>query len=370
MSISFDTLPHPGIQSLKPYQPGKSIEALQQETNLNDIIKLASNENPLGCSPHALSALQQLPSITAATYPSYTNHPIISKLAQKLNIKTQQLVLGNGSDTIFGLLTTCFALHTNKHILTHDYAFSTYAIQAHTLGIPVRTVPTTEHLEVDIHALINACTNDTALIFIANPNNPTGLLMSQDSIKELLQRIPSHTLLVLDEAYYEYARSQQEYSSLEWLAHYPNLVITRTFSKIYGMAGLRLGYAMAHPDIVRILIRAQLPFVVNQVALHAGEAALDDDAFITQSLQMNALGMRQMKDGFDALNISYLPSAGNFLTCNIKEDGMKLYHYLLQCGIIIRPLHPYNLSHYLRVTVGTKEQNARFLEALNHYLNR
>ena len=367
MSIDFQQLPHPGIRSLVPYKPGKSIEELAREKGLSDIIKLASNENPLGCSPKALTALRSMPSPVIATYPSPNNHPLMPRLASHLNISTDQLFLSNGSDFIVNILLNSFASHTNKHILTHDYAFSTYAIQANTLNIPVHSVAINDDWQINCDKLINACTDQTGLIFIANPNNPTGLLTSQEEIKYLLEHIPASTLLVLDEAYYEYAVSAMNCNSIDWLKEHPNLVITRTFSKIYGLAGLRLGYAIANPDIISILKRVQLPFTVNQVALTAAKAALDDEDFIQRSIQTNNEGMIQMRDGFDRLDINYLPSLCNFLTFDCKEDGMGLYNYLLNNGIIVRPLHAYKMNNYIRVTIGTKEQNSRFLSALNNY---
>lgn len=368
--MTFHIKPHQGIQTLTPYQPGKSIEAVQKETGLSDIIKLASNENPLGCSPMALQALRELPASVYATYPSSLNHPLVTALAEKLAIEETQLFFSNGSDFIFGLLMICFALHQNKHILTHDAAFSTYIIQAQTLNIPFRSVPINSDWSVNTRHLIEACNEHTALLFIANPNNPTGGLIRHEEIEYLLQHIPEQTLLVLDEAYYEYARSQQSKESLSLLADYPNLIITRTFSKIYGLAGLRLGYAIAHPEIVRILQRVQLPFTVNQATMQAALAAIEDSSFIKQTLNLTEEGMRQMQKGFHQLGYQYLPSAGNFLTFNCQEDGLTLFHYLLKRGIIIRPLHPYAMPEYLRVTIGTSEQNERFLQALAAFKNR
>ncbi|MCL9682724.1 histidinol-phosphate transaminase [Legionella maioricensis] len=367
MSIDFTQLPHPGIRSLVPYKPGKSIEELKREKGIADIIKMASNENPLGCSPLALNALQTMSSYLIATYPSPVNHALTPKLANKLGISTEQLFLSNGSDHLFTMLLYCFALHSDKHILTHEYAFSAYAIQANTLKIPVRTVPINPDWQVNINNLIQTCNAQTGIIFIANPNNPTGVLISQNEIKYLLEHIPESTLLVLDEAYYEFAASKLSCNSLEWLPEHPNLVITRTFSKMYGMAGLRLGYAIANPSIINLLQRVQLPFSVNQAALIAAHAALDDDDFITLSLRTNDEGMQQLRTGFDELKLNYLPSACNFLTVDCKEDGLALYNYLLEQGIIVRPLHAYKMNQYIRVSIGTKEQNSRFLAALKSY---
>lgn len=369
MAVNFQQLPHPGIRSLVPYKPGKSIEELAREKGINesDIIKMASNENPLGCSPLALEAFRKMSPHVLAMYPSPLNHPLMPKLANKLKINTNQLFVSNGSDYIYTILLNCFALHHDKHVITHDHAFSTYAIQAHTLNIPVHSVAVNSDWQVNIDNLIQAFNSKTGIIFLANPNNPTGILISQKEIKRLLEHIPESTLLVLDEAYYEYAASQLSCNSIEWLAQHPNLVITRTFSKIYGLAGVRLGYAMAHPSIIELMQRIQLPFTVNQVALTTAHAALDDEQFLQLSLQTNAEGMLQMKQGFEQLNINYLPSACNFLTFDCKEDSMLLYNYLLDRGIIVRPLHPYKMNNYLRVTVGTKEQNNRFLDTLSNY---
>ncbi|KTD40745.1 histidinol-phosphate transaminase [Legionella parisiensis] len=369
MAVNFQQLPHPGIQSLVPYKPGKSIEELAREKGINDndIIKMASNENPLGCSPLAHAALKEMSPHLLATYPSPMNHPLIPKLANKLAIDVDQLFVSNGSDYIYTILLNCFALHNDKHIITHEYAFSTYAIQANTLNIPVRSIEINPDWHVNVDKLIQACNAKTGIIFLANPNNPTGVLISPQEVKRLLENIPESTLLVIDEAYYEYAASQLSCNSIEWLAQHPNLVITRTFSKIYGLAGVRLGYAIAHPSIIDLMRRIQLPFTVNQVALTTAHAALDDDQFIQLSLQTNTEGMLQMKDGFNQLNIDYLPSACNFLTFDCKEDGMLIYNYLLDKGIIVRPLHPYKMNNYIRVTVGTKEQNVRFLNTLSNY---
>ncbi|CEG57565.1 histidinol-phosphate transaminase [Legionella fallonii] len=367
MSIDFHLLPHDGIRALTPYKPGKSIEELKREKGISDIIKMASNENPLGCSPLALAALHSMSAHSVAIYPSPTNHPLMSKLAGKLQIPVEQLFLSNGSDHLFSMLLYCFALHNDKHILTHEYAFSTYAIQAKTLHIPVRIAPINPTWQVNIEHLIQHCDKNTGLIFIANPNNPTGVLMNPQEIKYLLERIPESTLLVLDEAYYEFAASQLQCNSLDWLVEHPNLVITRTFSKIYGMAGLRLGYAIAHPSIIELLHKVQLPFTVNQAGLAAAFAALDDDDFIRLSLQTNSEGMQQIQDGFNKLHINYLPSSCNFLTFDCEKDGLVLYNYLLEQGIIVRPLHAYKMNNYIRVTIGTTEQNSRFLNALNNY---
>ena len=369
MPCDYDQLPHAGIRELSPYVPGKSADMLARERGFTHITKLASNENPLGCSPLATLALADLSGRNIATYPMSVNHPLRQKLAEKLSVDRDMLTLGNGSDSLFCLLLTCFALHNDKHILTHDYAFSSYAIQAKTLGIPVVSTGVKSNWEVDIDAMIDACHEKTAMIFISNPNNPTGLPVCQSDIKRLLDCIPETTLLVLDEAYYEYTHHSDKTYSIELLKTHPNLVITRTFSKAYGLAGLRLGYAIANAKITALLYRIQLPFVVNIAALTAASAALDDDEFITKTVQLNEHGIKQVQQGLTGLGLTHLPTEGNFIMFNCKNDGMHIYQGLQDYGIIVRPLHAYGLNHYIRVTIGTRHQNQHFLEHLSKELH-
>jgi histidinol-phosphate aminotransferase len=364
LSCDFYQLSHPGIQSLQPYIPGKSIESLAREKGLTEIIKLASNENPLGCSSLVCDALAAFSKHQLAGYPAPLHHPLHAKLSSTLSVHEDCLTLGNGSDLLFFFLLTAFALHTGKHILTHELAFLSYAVQAQTLGIPVIKTPIRSNWEVDIDAMIQACTEETAIIFLANPNNPTGLLIPPKEIERLVNHIPESTLLVLDEAYYEFAYAKDDNSSLLLWATHPNLVITRTFSKAYGLAGLRLGYAIAHPAITDLLRRVQPPFVVNQASLLAAYTALDDLQFIDQTLVLTRDGLAQLRKGLDALHVSYLPSHCNFITIHCPVKAELIYGYLLEEGIIVRPLTQYGLSNHLRISVGTARQNAQFLDKL------
>lgn len=365
MPCDIDQLPHAGIQSLHPYIPGKSVEALAEEQGLTDIIKLASNENPLGCSPNVMRALSALSGHQIATYPIASNHPLRKKIAAKEGIFPEMIALGNGTDALFPMLQTCFALHTDKHIMLHDYAFISYRIHAQTLGIPVLSIPLTSNWHVDIDGMIAACNEKTALIFIANPNNPTGVLCTPTEIERLLAHIPPTTMLVLDEAYVEYVTPADRTHSIELLSSYPNLIITRTFSKVYGLAGLRLGYTIANTSITSLLQRVLPPFMVNEAALVAAMAALDDEEFLTRTIKGNIEGLKQMIQGLETLGLEYLPSAGNFIFFDCKTNTTPLYEALQRHGIIVRPLHPYGLNNHLRVTVGTKQQNARFLDKMN-----
>ncbi|PJD91420.1 MAG: histidinol-phosphate transaminase [Legionella sp.] len=360
MRYDYNTLPHIGIRELSPYVPGKSIEEVAMEFGISDIIKLASNENAFGCSPNVTEALAQLTPALLSRYPTSAHHPLRQQLSEFLKITPSMLSIANGSDSLFGLLLTCFALHQGKHMLTHDYAFSSYEIQAHTLGIQVKKSPTKDW-KVDIDALIAACTPKTALIFIANPNNPTGLMIDLQEIVHLLDHIPETTLVVLDEAYYEFVKPLPDTIAL--LKRYHNLVITRTFSKAYGLAGLRLGYAIADPQITDLIQKIHLPFTANIAAMTAACAALADQAFVQytqQTIETNRLNMAQQ---LDDRGIHYLPSHANFLTIDCGQDGMPIAKQLQRHGIIVRPLHPYGMPSYLRVTIGTTEQNQRFLQA-------
>lgn len=364
MSCDYHRLPHPGIQSLNPYVPGKSIEELAREQGLTDIIKLASNENPLGCSRLVKETLAKLSAMQLASYPSPANHPLRRKLSQQLGVKEQMLTLSNGSDLLFSLLLTTFALHTGKRMLTHEYAFISYQIQAQTLGVPVIRMPLKPNWQVDIDAMIEASKQNIAILFLANPNNPTGLFINHEDIKRLLHQVPATTIVVLDEAYYEYAYNPGDNTSINLLIQHPNLVITRTFSKAYGLAGLRLGYAIASPEITELLLRVQPPFAVNQAALEAANAALDDHDFVRQTIELNALGMQQVRQGLDKLQLNSLPSSCNFITFDCQTDSLPIYQRLLKYGIIVRPLHSYGLSNHLRVSIGNNLQNARFLDKL------
>ncbi|OGV30949.1 MAG: histidinol-phosphate transaminase [Legionellales bacterium RIFCSPHIGHO2_12_FULL_35_11] len=357
----FKKLTHPGIQSLNPYAPGKSIEEVAREQGITDIIKLASNENALGCSENVLQAIWNLSKEDTALYHTSTTHPFRSELAKFLQIDQEMLTLSNGSDLLICLLLICFAINKNCHILTHDYAFVSYEIQAKTLGVPCYKTQA-PNFKVDIDTLINTCTTQTAIIFLANPNNPTGLLIEYAEIKRLLESVPKTTIVVLDEAYYEFAKDDFYGNSVDLINEHPNLVIMRTFSKAYGLAGLRLGYAISNEQITNLLYSVQLPFSVNIASLAAASAAIQDQEFIKKTLENTKEGLVQMQQALNKLGFSYLESHANFITIDCKKDGNPIFEKLQQSGIIVRPLHPYKMTNYLRVTIGTEEQNERFLK--------
>lgn len=361
---NYHLLPHFGIRNLCPYVPGKSAEELIRERGSGEIIKLASNENPLGCSPKVKEALAQLPARQIASYPSPMNHTLYDKLSTKLDLPKEMLILSNGSDSLFALMLTTFALHTGKSILTHEKAFISYQIQSQALGIPAHILPLEGNWQINLNAFIQESQKNIALIFLANPNNPTGILTSHDTIKQLLEEIPPTTIVVIDEAYYEYAYPEKNKAAISLLAEHSNVIITRTFSKAYGLAGLRLGYGIATPEIIQLLLRTQLPFTLNQAALEAASAALEDPDFIKKSSEITTSGLHQLQEGLDRLALAYLPSHANFITFDCGVNAVDLYEELLKQGIIVRPLDAYGLPTYLRVTVGTADQNACLLNKL------
>lgn len=368
-NIQFNTLPHSGIQTLSPYVPGKSIRSLSQEKGISTIIKLASNENPRGCSPQVHQALANLALTQIASYPAPSTSPLIHKIAKKIGVTEDMVTLGNGSDAIFQLLVICFALHVQKNIITHDYAFQTFKILPQLFGVPLISTPVLNNWDVDIKAIIHSCTKQTALIFIANPNNPTGSLLSIHQIEELLENIPETTLLILDEAYAEYIETHEQKNSIELLKNHRNLIITRTFSKAYGLAGLRLGYAISDPEIKKLLQKIVLPFTVNQAAIAAGNAAIDDETFLQDTITLNRQEIHRLRDTLIKIGYPCLPSPANFITFDCKIDGKIIADALQNQGIIVRPLHAYGLDNFLRINSGTPEQNTGFINTLMSVLH-
>lgn len=359
--------PHEGIQNLHPYVPGKSIDALAKEKGLENIVKLASNENPLGCSPLVMERLRALPPEDLASYPDPRQHPLISVLSSHLGVSEAQLFLCNGSDALFTLLLNLSCLHQGKHLLTHAYAFASYVIQAQTYGIDYRVVPMADNLCINVDDLIEACNDDTGVIMFANPNNPTGTIIAVSEIERLLQAVPQSVMVLVDEAYCEFAYDSQEQSALHLLEKYPNVVISRTFSKIYGLASVRLGYAIAHPESIEWLWKVQLPFALSGIALETGRAALSDQDFVQESLALNAHSMKALQATIHGLGLPVLPSSCNFLTFDCQCSAQEVYHYLLDKGVIVRPLSGYGLPQHMRVSLGTEYQNQCFSDSISAF---
>jgi len=365
MTKNFIELANASIRNLTPYQPGKPIEELQRELGITDVLKLASNENPLGPSPKGMAAAQEALRKTHL-YPDGSCYDLKQALATYLSVNTNQLTIGNGSENILEIIVKAYLTAQDEAIIT-QYAFATIPLLIKACGAKLTTIPAHEWRH-DIDATIQACNAQTRIIFVVNPNNPTGTYTNKTEFKKLLNAIPPHVLIIADEAYQEYIDVLDYPDTLQLLTEHPNLIISRTFSKIFGLAGLRIGYAISSPEIADILNRARLPFNVNLVGAAAACAALQDQNYIAQSILVNREGKQQLEEAFKKAGISYIPSIGNFITIDVKKDANSVYQALLQQGVIVRPLTAYGLTTHLRVTIGLPEQNERFLRALTTVL--
>lgn len=354
------------VRAITPYQPGKPISALAREMGLAEegIIKLASNENPLGMSPLGRQAMLDAAG-DVARYPDGGGFALKSALCRRFGVQMNQIVLGNGSNDVLDIAARAF-LGPGRSAVYAQHAFAVYPIATLTVGARGIEVPAIAFGH-DLDGMCAAIASDTRIVFIANPNNPTGTFVSGAALERFLARVPADVLVVLDEAYNEYLEPGVRYDSVSWLARHPNLVISRTFSKIYGLAGLRVGYALAHPDVADLMNRVRQPFNVGSLGLAAAEAALADDDFILRSFELNRLGMKQLVAGFERLGIDYIPSYGNFVTF-VAGDAPAVNDRLLREGIIVRPIGGYGMPRHLRVSIGLEHENARFLAALERAL--
>ncbi len=364
----------PGIAQLKPYVPGKPIEELERELGLSGTLKLASNENPLGPSPLGVSAAVQ--SISGINlYPDDSGYRLKHKLAQRLKLNPGQIVLGAGSSDVIDMVARTF-LAPGRNAVFSRYGFAMYPIYTTAAGAQCRVAPALapDHPQMpyghDLEAMAALVDEQTRILFIANPNNPTGTWLLQDELHDFLRALPAQVIVVLDEAYSEYVELDGFPNGIDWLDEFPNLIVTRTFSKIYGLAGLRIGYGMANQELIDWISRVRHPFNVNSAALAAAQAALDDHEYLQRSRAVNNAGLHQLREGLAAMNLSCIPSIGNFITVDLQRDGVEVYQQLLHSGVIARPVGNYDLPQHLRVTVGTAAENRRFLAALHEVLNR
>ena len=372
MSVSFQQLAAPGVQKLQPYLPGKPVEELERELGIAGSIKMASNENPLGASAMALQAIEQH-SRSVNYYPDGSAFRLSTRLAARFDVDPACLTFGNGSNDVLELVARAFL--TAEHSAVYSqYAFAVYPIVVQAVGARANVAAAysesheTMPLGHDPEALIDSIDETTRVMFIANPNNPTGTWMAADTVKAMLDRIPASVIVVLDLAYLEYMDNALRPDISELLSAYKNLIVTCTFSKVYALAGLRIGYSLSHPDIADVLNRVRQPFNTNLIAQAAALAALDDDEHIQASVRMNREGKAWLHNEFTRLGLSCLPSMGNFLTVKFERDAMPVYEALLRKGVIVRPVANYRMPDYLRITIGTPEQNQRFIAALSEVL--
>ena len=352
---------HPDIQSLSPYVPGKPIDELQRELRLSRVIKLASNENPLGPSPKAVAALEGAAD-QLHRYPDGGAYRLRQAIADRWKVTREQVILGNGSDEILGLLARTFLAPGDEAVMA-DHTFVIYKMEvtaAH--GKPV-IVPLANWTH-DLDSMARAVTPRTRLLFLCNPNNPTGTIVPDEAVRRLMATVPEDAIVVFDEAYYEYVRDPRFPDTLAYVKEGRNAIVLRTFSKIYGLAGLRIGYGLSTPEINGLLNRVRPPFNANSLAQRAALAALDDDAHVTKSRAVNAAGMEQVGQGLRSLGFAPIPSEANFLYFDVKRDGRQVFESLLREGIIVRHIE----GTMLRVTIGREEENAAFLQALKTVL--
>ncbi len=360
----------PRIQALKPYHPGKPIEEVKRELGLSgEIVKLASNENPLGPSPAALAALAEvLPKM--ALYPDGACHDLRAAVAERLGITGDQLVFGNGSDEIIHLLGLTF-LQPGDEIVVGDPTFVLYEAAATLAGATTVKVPLTRPGFVhDTSAMAKAFTERTRLVFIANPHNPTGTIVGKQEIDALLERLPPRAILVLDEAYGEFVYDDVPYfpQALDYIRKGAPVIGLRTFSKMYGLAGLRVGYGVGSPEIIALLNQPRSPFNTNLAAQIAATAAVNDDAFVARTKKTNANGLKMLGDTFDRLGLTFIPSHANFVMVDVQRPCRAVFDALLRQGVIVRTGDVFGLPTFLRVTIGTPEQNAIFIAALEAVL--
>jgi len=351
------------ICDLNPYRPGMPIETLARELGLDPahIIKLASNENPAGMSTRSLKAAQQAMD-SAFRYPD--GYMLRQALAEFYNLEHSQVVLGNGSNDVLDLVARVFLAPGAEAVFSQS-SFIVYSLVTRIAGARSVVVPE-QNFGHDLNAMRRAITAKTKIVWIANPNNPTGTFVPYAQLKNFLKALPPRVIVVVDEAYYEYLPDAERLDTTLWLKEHPNLVLTRTFSKAYGLAGLRVGYALCAPQAADLLNRVRQPFNVSHPSLAAAVAALGDQAFVRGSRRRNLLGLQQIKAGLDKMGLGYLPTFGNFITIKFP-DAPKVHQALLKQGIIVRPLLEYGMPEHLRVSVGTPAENKRFLLTLQKY---
>lgn len=354
------------ISAIAPYQGGKPISELAREMDLNeaDIIKLASNENPLGMSPKAQTAVEEA-IYEIARYPDGNAFALRDTLANKFSVAHAQLVFGNGSNDILELAARAFLKYGDEAIYS-QHAFAVYPLVTQAVGAKGVVVPAKDFAH-DLNGFLKAITAKTKLIFIANPNNPTGTLIQKTELKDFLAKVPNHVLVLLDEAYDEYLSTAHKSQAITWLQEFKNLIISRTFSKAYGLAGLRVGFGLMHADVADMMNRVRQPFNVNSIAQAAAMASIADEDFVARSYAVNKAGMLQLTQGLQKLGLEYISSYANFVSFKINFAA-QVNQKLLQNGVIVRPIANYEMPDYLRVSVGLFNENARFLNVLEEVI--
>lgn len=359
---------NPALKELPVYQPGRPIEEVARELGLppHDIIKLASNENPLGPSPAALAAMQRVLA-NINLYPDGNAFHLKKKLAAKLGVSPAHLILGNGSNEIIEFIGHAF-MNRETEVVVSQFCFAIYPLVATIFNAPLVTVPA-KNFGHDLPGMLKAITAETRVVFIANPNNPTGTLVSNRELSEFADAVPEHVLLVMDEAYIEFLDEPPDFVSRIRDGQRANLLLMRTFSKIFGLAGLRIGYGIAHPELVATLEKVRQPFNINAIAQAGALAALDDDAHFQKTRTNNAEGLKYYEAELRALSVEFVPSAANFILARVG-DGRRIFDAMQRLGVIVRPMGGYRLAEWIRISIGTPPENRRCIQALRTALGR
>ena len=369
--FSPNTLASPAVLDIAPYVPGKPLAELEREYGIRDSIKLASNENPLGPGPLALEAIAKAAG-EIGLYPDANGFALKQALAQKHRWAAEGITLGNGSNDVLVMIAEAFLTRDTEAVYS-QYGFAVYPIAVQATGATARVAPALAKghplaLGHDLDAMLKLVMPRTRVVFIANPNNPTGTWLEAAPLRAFLSALPQTTLVVVDEAYIEYVEDGAFPDSSRWLTEFPNLIVTRTFSKAYGLAGLRVGYALSDPRIASLLNRVRQTFNVNAIALAAARAALDDAKHLQATIAVNREGMKQLFDGLASLPVFVTPSRGNFVLIDCGRAAVPIYDAMLRQGVIVRPVGNYQLPQHLRLTIGTRDQNQRMLGALKNAL--
>jgi histidinol-phosphate aminotransferase len=366
--VDFSVLAVPGVRALRPYEPGKPVATLERELGIRDAVKLASNENPLGPSPRALAAIQAVLG-ELHIYPDGSGFALRQALADRHGVAPEQITLGNGSNEILELVARAW-LAPGRNAVFSEHAFAVYplavqAVSAEGRAASALPADSSQPFGHDLDAMLARVDASTRVIFVANPNNPTGTWVSAEALERFLSQVPAETLVVVDEAYAEYVEVTDYPDTTQWVPRFPNLLVTRTFSKIHGLAGLRLGYAVSSIGLAELLNRVRQPFNVNSQAQAAGLAALADARHMAESVRVNREGLAQVAAALRERGLDFIPSVGNFITFDVRQPPGPVYEQLLRQGVIVRPVANYGLPTHLRATIGTRDQNDRFLNALD-----
>ena len=356
---------NPGIEDLHPYEPGRSIDEVVAEFGHHQVVKLASNENPLGASPKALSVIAELES-DLHLYPDGNGTKLKYAIANHENVSTNNIIIGNGSNEILELVARAF-LNSNTSAIASKHAFAVYKIVTQSSGASLIEVPTTNWSH-DLNSFSDHLEQDTRVIFIANPNNPTGTYNNHDEVYSLLKKVPSSVLVVLDCAYFEYVTKEDYIIPLDLLNEFDNLLITKTFSKIHGLASIRVGYGIANPSVIEVLNRIRQPFNVNTIAQAMACVAINDYEHISQSIELNSQQYEFLFDELSKLGLECIPSVGNFITFKGNFIGQEMFNNLMEKGVIVRSVDLYDMKDFIRVTIGTEAENLKFLSALKELL--